>query len=213
VRAIAVLAYEVRDHYDDRVKKTAPTISIPTPFDASITEPASFDRARTVRYVGPVTRAMNERVLSLIEKQMDTDPNAPINLFVTSTGGPTGSAMSFYDTVKHIVRPNLVTIGSGDVDSSGILIFLSGERRYVTARTTLLLHPAGRMFGNQRYTTEEMEAMLAEDTLKDMQYASVLADNSRGRLSVPDVLALMHKHTILAPSDLIAYGLADEILA
>jgi len=206
-----VLACEAKDHYDHRVKKNS-TISIPTPFDASITGTVTFDRNRTVRYIGPVTRAMNERVLSLIEKQMDADPHAHINLFVTSTGGPTGSAMSFYDTVRHVVRPNLVTIGSGDVDSSGILIFLSGERRYVTARTTLLLHPAGRMFGNQRYTTGEMEAMLAEDTLKDMQYASVLADNSRGRLSVNDVLSLMRKHTILAPGDLVAYGLADEIL-
>lgn len=155
---------------------------------------------------------MNERVLSLIEKHMDADPKKPINLFVTSTGGPTGSAMSFYDTVRHIIHPNLVTIGSGDVDSSGILIFLSGEWRYVTARTTLLLHPAGRMFGNQRYTTEEMEAMLAEDTLKDLQYASVLADNSRGKLSVNDVLDLMRKHTILSPSELVSYGLADDIL-
>jgi ATP-dependent protease ClpP protease subunit len=172
----------------------------------------TFDTARTVRYVGPVTRAMNERTLNAIGKHVTKAPDAPVTLFVTSTGGPTGSAMSFYDTLRYIIRPNLITIGSGDVDSSGIIVFLAGDQRYVTARTTLLLHPAGRVFGAQRYTTKEMEAMLAEDSMKDEQYASVLAERSRGKLTVDAVLAMMERHTILSPSDLVRYGLADDIL-
>ena len=187
-------------------------LSIADPLDTLTIPQPTLDRARTVRYVGPVTRATSERVLTKIGQHVEAEPEAQITLFVTSTGGPTGTAMSFYDTVRHVLRPNLVTIGSGDVDSSGVIIFLSGQRRYVTARTTLLLHPAGRMFGNQRYTTHEMEAMLAEDKLKDMQYASVLADNSCGRLTTDEVLALMQRHTVLSPAHLVAYGLADHIL-
>lgn len=172
----------------------------------------TFDTARTVRYVGPVTRGMNERALAAITKHVTKAPEVPVTLFVTSTGGPTGAAMSFYDTLRYIIRPNLITIGSGDVDSSGIIVFLAGDRRYVTARTTLLLHPAGRVFGNQRYTTKEMEAMLAEDSMKDEQYASVLAERSHGKLTTDTVLSLMERHTVLSPSDLVAYGLADDIL-
>lgn len=182
------------------------------PFDTLTIPQPTLDRARTVRYIGPVNRTTNERVLASIGKHVDAAPDEQITLFVTSTGGPTGSAMSFYDTIRHVIRPRLVTIGSGDVDSSGIIIFLSGERRYITSRTTLLLHPAGRMFGNQRYTTDEMESMLAEDKLKDVQYASVLADNSRGYLTVDAVLAMMKAHTVLSPADLVTYGLADHIL-
>lgn len=193
--------------------KKSITAPVPIHFETSIITQPAFDRSRTVRYVGPVTRASNERILNAIGKHVDAAPHEPVTLFVTSTGGPTGSAMSFYDTVRHLIRPNLITIGSGDVDSSGIIIFLSGDRRYITARTTLLLHPAGRVFGNQRYTTAEMAAMLAEDKLKDEQYASVLADRSRGRLSLDDVLTLMQNHTVLSPADLVSYGLADEILS
>jgi ATP-dependent protease ClpP protease subunit len=131
---------------------------------------------------------------------------------VTSPGGATGTAMSFYDTVRHVLRPNLISIGSGDVDSSGIIIFLSGSRRYISARTSLLLHPAGRIFGNQRYTTQEMEAMLKEDSLKDEQYASVVAENSGGTLSQHDVLMMMKAHTVLAPDDIVAYKLADAVI-
>jgi ATP-dependent protease ClpP protease subunit len=172
-----------------------------------------FARARTVRYVGPVTRAATERALKHIEKLLDASAEEEIVLFVTSTGGPTGTAMSFFDTVTNILQPRLTTIGSGDVDSSGVIIFLSGLKRYVTSHTTLLLHPAGRRFdGTMRYTVREMEAMLAEDRLKDAQYAKVVAEASRGRLTTEAVLSLMEQHTVLSPSELVELGLADAVL-
>lgn len=172
---------------------------------------AQINPARTVRYVGAVTRVTTERVLRQIEKLMDKDQNG-ITLFVSSTGGPTGTAVSFYDTVHQVLRASLTTIGSGDVDSSGILIFLTGDTRYVTKHTTLLFHTAGRRFGAERYTTREMEAMLAEDKLKDEQYADLVAQRSRGQLSKEGVLSMMEKNTVLTPDELVTLGLADGVL-
>lgn len=169
-------------------------------------------RARTLRYIGGVTRVQNERILARIEKFLNQDEAGEIGLFITSPGGATGSAMSFYDTVCHVLKPNLITIGSGEVDSSGFIIFLSGTRRYITARTTGLLHSCGRIFGNQRYTTAEMAAMLAEDTLKDRQYATLLANNSRGRLCAEDVLLMMGRNTVLSAEDFVHFGLADSVI-
>lgn len=168
-------------------------------------------RERMLYYTNSVTQPHNDKVLKAMGKMLDQSAG-PIGLFITSPGGASGTAMSFHDTVKHVLRPDLVTIGSGDVDSSGVIIFLTGGRRYVTARTTMLLHPAGRIFGSQRYTTHEMAAMLAEDRLKDIQYASVLAHSSNGRLTIPQVLTMMKRHTVLSPVDMVAYGLADAIL-
>lgn len=191
-------------------KKILSPVQMETLIETAI---SSFDRTRVVRYVSSVNRLVNERILVQIEKLLNKDADKEIVLFVTSTGGPTGSAMSFYDTLRHVLKPNLITIGSGDVDSSGILIFLTGEKRYITARTTLLLHPAGRIFGNQRFTTVEMEAMLAEDRLKDGQYASLVAECSHGKLTKEAVLTMMASHTVLSPHDLVSFGLADGILA
>jgi ATP-dependent protease ClpP protease subunit len=186
----------------------APTLDV-TPLAAN----RAFARARTVRYVGSVTRVETERVLRQIEKLLDASPEEEITLFVTSTGGPTGTAMSFFDTIRTILQPRLTTIGSGDVDSSGILIFLSGDTRFVTPRTTLLFHPAGRVFGgDMRYTIREMESMLVEDRLKDEQYADVVAAASRGRLTRADVLDLMERHTVVSPQQLVEFGLADALL-
>lgn len=169
-------------------------------------------RSRMLRYQGGVTRILNERIVVQIEKLLDKNSTDEVGLFITSPGGASGVAMSFYDTVRHILRPNLVTIGSGEVDSSGIIIFLSGTRRYVTKRTTFLFHPAGRIFGNQRYTSAEMAAMLEEDRMKDKQYATVVSENSKGKLRVEDVLLMMEQHTVLSAEDFVAAGLADAVL-
>lgn len=179
---------------------------------APLTRPV-FPRERTVRYVGPVTRPATERTLKQIEKLIDASREEDIYLFVTSTGGPSGMAMSFFDTITAMLQPRLTTIGSGDVDSSGVILFLSGNYRYITAHTTLLFHPAGRRFdGTMRYTVQEMEAMLAEDRLKDRQYAEIVAAASRGKLGVEQVEHMMARHTVLSPDELVALGLADAVL-
>ncbi len=172
-----------------------------------------FDPRRTIEYFGMVNYGTTERVIEEIRELYIESPEKEIVLTITSAGGPTGTAMSFYDHVKQVLKPKLITIGSGDVDSSGIILFMAGDKRYVTAHTTLLLHPAGRVFeGGQRFTTDELDAMLREDTLKDFQYASVVADSSNGRLTTEKVLAMMKANIILSPLELVAYGLCDGIL-
>lgn len=169
--------------------------------------------ARTLQYFGVVNYATTERVIEEIIGLMKEKPHEEIYLSVTSAGGPTGTAMSFYDHVRYVLKAPLVTIGSGDVDSSGIIIFLAGERRYITKNTTLLLHRAGRTFeSGKRYTAGEVEAMFREDNLKDYQYASVLAESSQGKLSTADVLNLMDANAILTPVEMLSYGLCDAIL-
>lgn len=166
-----------------------------------------------VQYFGVVNYATNERVLNELRHHLAQPAAGALTLMVTSAGGPSGTAMSFYDTVRHVLKAELSTIGSGDVDSSGLIIFLSGTRRLVTPHTTALLHQAGRVFeAGVRYTQVELEAMLSEDKLKDAHYAEVVAQNSHGRLTSAQVLELMKAHTVLSAPDFIKLGLAEAIL-
>lgn len=166
-----------------------------------------------LEYFGSVNYATNERVLSSIKAHMAAEPAAPLTLIVTSPGGQSGIAMSFFDTVRTVLQPVLTTIAMGDVDSSGVIIFLSGTQRLVSAHTTLLLHPAGRCFDpSKRYTAAEIGAMAREDELKDKQYASILAKSSHGRLTEGQTLTLMECHTVLDAEDLVRLGLAHGLL-
>lgn len=164
-----------------------------------------------MEYFGNVNYGTNERILNLIKEGLVNYPEEELYLIVTGAGGATGTALSFYDSVRSILHATITTIASGDVDSSGVLVFLAGQKRYVTKHTTLLLHLSGRTFeSGKRYTAEEMGAMQKEDRIKDKQYASVIAEHSH--LSIAQVTKMMRCHTLLTPEQLIKYGLAEAIL-
>jgi ATP-dependent protease ClpP protease subunit len=168
---------------------------------------------RTLAWLGGVSYANLENTLGNIKELMSKNPKEEIHLLVSSYGGATGIGMSFYDAVKTWLRPKLYTIGSGDVDSSGIIVFLSGTKRFLTPNTTMLLHLGGRTFDrDKRFSTLDMEDMLKEDRLKDLQYANVVSDATGGRYSPEKILRLMAKNTILTAEEAVNMGLAHKIL-
>lgn len=168
---------------------------------------------RTVAWLGGVTYTNLENILGSIKGLMHENPKEEIHLLVSSYGGATGIGMSFYDAVKTWLRPHLCTIGSGDVDSSGIIVFLAGEKRLLTQNTTMLLHLAGRTFDrDKRFSTMDMEHMLKEDRLKNLQYANVISDATLGKYSPDKILKLMAKNTILTAEEAVNMGLAHKIL-
>lgn len=172
----------------------------------------NFEIERTLHWMGSVNHDSYMRITGAIKELLAIDREKQINLLVTSPGGPTGVAMSFFDLMKNVYRPNLQTVGSGDVDSAGVILFLAGQKRFITPNTTMLLHLAGRTFdGARRFSTADMESMLKEDTLKDYQYASVVAMVS-GKMSVEEVLDLMIKNTVLTAAEVVELGIAHQIL-
>ena len=167
---------------------------------------------QTIQYFGQVNASNNEHVIDEIKTRMHISPDRELYLIVTSNGGSTGAGMSFYDTMQYILRPNLLTIGSGDVDTSSMLVLLSGGKRFVTKNTTVFLHSACRIFdGSRKYTASEMECMAKEDRVKDQQYAYTLSDRGKN-ITTHEVLDMMEKNTVLTPRELFSLGLVDGIL-
>lgn len=187
------------------------TITTPAFLNKAVAE--EFSPERTVHWMGGVTHGNYLDAIEEIRELMGKNRKEAMNLVVTSAGGTTGIAMSFYDCMRRIYKPRLTTIGSGDVDSSGVIVFLTGTRRLITPNTTMLLHLAGRTFdASRRYTVPDMEAMSKEDKLKDFQYASVIAENSGGRLTVEKVLDMMARNTILTAAEAVEFGIAHAVL-
>jgi ATP-dependent protease ClpP protease subunit len=149
------------------LKKSLNTLSKPLPF----VEIFTAKPARMVEWIGSVNNDNLERTLARVKELMLDNPTEEIQLLINSHGGATGIGMAFRDTVNSVLKASLTTIGSGDVDSSGVTLLLAGQNRYLTKNTTLLLHLAGRTFGiEKRFSTEDMENILKEDRLKDYQY-------------------------------------------
>lgn len=168
---------------------------------------------RTIEWLGGVNYENLEKVLGKMKELISENSSEEIQLMVNSYGGATGIGMSFYDAVNSVLKPKLTTIGSGDVDSSGVIIFLAGEKRYLTKNTTLLFHLAGRTFGTEkRFSTHDMENMLKEDKLKDYQYACVVSDATRGHHSPEKILEMMSRNTVLTADEAVSMGLAHRVL-
>jgi ATP-dependent Clp protease, protease subunit len=169
--------------------------------------------SRTLEWLGSVNHDNLSKVLGGIKELTIDDAHEEIQLMINSHGGATGIGMSFYDAMTGWMKPNLTTIGTGDVDSSGIIVFLSGKRRFVTKNTTMLFHLAGRTFGtDKRFSTEDMENILKEDKLKDYQYACVVSDATGGKFTPERVLDLMRSTTVLTAEEAVNMGLAHKVL-
>lgn len=168
---------------------------------------------RTVEWLGGVNYDNKRQTLKSIREMLKESKSEEIHLVVNSYGGATAIGMGFYDTVRSVIKPNLVTIGCGEVDSSGVIVFLAGKKRFVTKNTTLLLHLGGRAFSRSvRFSTAEMENMLRENRLKDYQYACLVADSTNGRCTPEKILELMSKDTILTAEEAVNLGIAHKML-
>ncbi len=179
------------------------------------------DPERTVEWLGSINYSNLENTLGRIKGLFSIDAEAPITLLVNSFGGTTGIGMSFYDAMRTWLPANLTTIGSGDVDSSGIVVLAAGIKRYITKNTTLLLHLAGRTFpGEKRFSTADIEAMMKEDRLKDYQYACVISDacmekhkgESALKYTPEKILELMSKNTLLTAEEAVNMGIGHAVL-
>lgn len=169
--------------------------------------------SRMLEWIGGVNDHNLSQTISSIKSLLKENREEEIQLLINSHGGATGIGMSFHDTMHSLLRPNLTTIGSGDVDSSGVIILLSGTRRFLTRNTTLLLHLAGRNFGtDKRFSTLDMENLLKGDKLKDYQYACVVSNATNGRLHPEDVLEMMKNETVLNAEEAVNMGLAHKVL-
>ncbi len=173
----------------------------------------SINPSRTLEWFGGVNHDNLRDVVVQMKELLAENVEEGITLLINSHGGATGIAMSFYDTVRTLFKPQLTTIGSGDVDSSGIIIFLAGGKRYLTRNTTLLFHLAGRTFGTEkRFSTADLEDILKEDRLKDYQYACVVSDATLGRSTPERILELMRQNTVLTSEEAVSLGLAHKVL-
>lgn len=182
---------------------------------ASLWSPDFFvpKTSRLLHWIGGVNNDNLEKTLNSISALMKESPSEDIQLVINSHGGATGIGMAFYDSVRSILKPNLTTVGTGDVNSSGVTILLAGKKRYLTRNTTILLHLAGRTFGTEkRFSTLDMEDILKEDKVKDYQYACVVSDATEGRYSPEKVLELMKVNTVLTADEAVQIGLAHKVL-
>ena len=105
-------------------------------------------KSRTIIIAGEINQALAEKVTTqlLILEEMSNDP---IKIFINSQGGHVESGDTIHDMIK-FVKPKVIMIGTGWVESAGITIYLAAdkENRYSLPNTRYMIHqPLGGFNG------------------------------------------------------------------
>lgn len=88
-----------------------------------------------------------------IEEIKVVDPE-PVTLFIHSYGGDLDQAQFFCDLVESSHIP-IITVSAGVAMSAGLLIFLSGKKRYAFRHSQILIHQGSASFSG---TADEIDA-------------------------------------------------------
>lgn len=132
-----------------------------------------------------------------------TDVNE-INVYINSYGGELSEGLAIYNALKQH-KATVNTYVMGFACSSASLIFMSGDNRYISKSSMLMIHNAiCSCYGN----SDDMRAMA--ETLDKMNGAirNVYADNIN--ISMDDLKTLLDKETFLNYEECVNYGFATD---
>ncbi len=120
------------------------------------------DDKTTFRWRYFLSEINNESIGNLIdqlEAHHQENSEKPVCLFVSCRGGEMSFANGFYRWVKFLGL-KLVTIGMGEIASSGLLVFLAGTKRFILPDTYYYFH-VGQTGITKVHSPEESKALLA----------------------------------------------------
>lgn len=100
-----------------------------------------------------------------------------IHLLMNSPGGSVRIAIAVYNFLKSLPF-ELFTYNLSCVDSSAILIFVAGQKRYSARYSRFLAHPVSKEFHFDQ-TLKSLQQESAEMQLDMADISSILADNTK----------------------------------
>lgn len=165
-------------------------------------------KARTVLLFGPV----NDMVASGIVRRLlalDSDSDAPIDMYVSSPGGHLESGDAVHDVIRYISAP-VRMIGTGWVGSAATHIYLSvpKERRFCLPQTRFLIHQPSGGAGGQASDI----AILAREIIKARRRIAEVISRETGR-SIEGVLEDIDRDRWLDAKEAVDYGLVSRIVS
>lgn len=148
-----------------------------------------------------------KEIVRLNIEEKDVENPKPVTLYIHSYGGDLRQATFFCDLVESSHIP-IITVATGAAMSAGLLIFLSGKRRYAFPHTKLLIHQGSAAFSG---SYEEMDA--AQKSYK--REINSMKDYILSHTKIYEKTYEKHKKGdwYLTGNELVKYGVADKIVS
>jgi ATP-dependent Clp protease protease subunit len=159
-----------------------------------------------------VSTPINEQTASLIIAQLihlsNEDPEAPIQMYISSPGGVVYSGMGIYDTMKMI--PNRIqTVAVGFTASFGTVLLTAGTRgfRYALPNATIHMH---QPLGGAQGQASDIEIQANEILRLKKRLNEILADSTGQPLE--KIEEDTNRDVYMNAEQAVEYGLVDHVL-
>lgn len=157
---------------------------------------------------------VNSVTANLIIAQMlhleQSNPDAPIHLYINSPGGSVYDGLGIYDIMQHIKCP-VHTYCVGLAASMGSLLFSAGAKghRYLMPNARVMIH---QPLGGARGQASDIQIQAKEiQYLKNSLYEIYVRHNSKGK-TMADFEAACDRDNFLNPKEVLEMGLGDVIV-
>lgn len=162
---------------------------------------------RIVFVKGPFNEQLADSVVAQLLFLESNDPEKDIYMYINSPGGLITSMYAIFDTMRYI-RPDIVTLGYGQVASAGSFILAAGAKgkRYALPNTDIMLH---ELSGGMRGKATDMEINLKHSMYLRNKMAKHYAEMTGQKEKT--ILKDLERDFYMTPKDAKKYGLIDMI--
>lgn len=121
------------------------------------------------------------------------------------------SGFAFYDYVRSIKKIHLTSVGLGEIKSMGVIVFLTGTRRWITPKTLFIFHQGFQPYkGSPNISLHELRNDLETLEREERYYASIVAE-ATGR--TPDeTIQWSEEGRVFTAEKAVKFGLAHKIV-
>lgn len=133
-----------------------------------------------------------------------------IVLFIASGGGFMPPALAFYNWVRALRIP-LITVAAGEVASAAIIVFLAGQKRFVSPHSYLRIHSIrASMAKDADILPSELSGIEADLKAAHDIYVNICVRETR--LGTEEINNFMAGETVIRPKQSVKWGFAHGIL-
>jgi ATP-dependent Clp protease protease subunit len=165
-------------------------------------------RSRIVLVSTPITDQTASLIVAQLIYLSNEDPEAPIQMYISSPGGVVYAGMGIYDTMKMI--PNQIsTVAVGFTASFGTVLLTAGTKghRYALPNATIHMH---QPLGGAQGQASDIEIQ-ANEILRLKKRLNEILFESTGQ-PIEKIVQDTNRDLYLTAPDAVTYGLVDHIL-
>ena len=152
--------------------------------------------------------SFESRLQALLNQPRDKRP-ATINVSISTAGGHIDCGIELYNFINKKRTCRIHTHNVGNVDSTGIIVFLGGVKRYAAPTSTFKFHTARYYFNNEAFDKRELKEMCNLLENYDTLTRNIVQENTS--LDENTITEYMEASTVIKSQEALESGIIHEI--